>query len=81
MSKTKLLHIKTDFLEFIHRRLIKLGVPLCRNHCCFNFGKHRRQNTAYHDEKMNWVYCCPRCYEEIQEYWAERWSEYWSSVF
>lgn len=37
----------------------------------------RRQNTAYVNDESNFVTSCGECYEEIQEYWAERWQEYY----
>ena len=57
-------------------------VPLCKGYSgiCFNKGKRRRQNTAYVDDELNYVFACDKCFEEIQEYWKERWSEYWSMV-
>lgn len=38
----------------------------------------RRQNTQYMHEESNWVTCCDECFEEIEEYWAERWAEYYN---
>ena len=47
----------------------------------FRFGvKLRRQNTAYYKEEDNWIAACPDCFDEIEEYWAERWQEYYSSI-
>ncbi len=39
-----------------------------------------RQNTQYVDDKSNWVCCCDKCFEEIQDYWSDRWSEYYSGL-
>ena len=38
----------------------------------------RRQNTQYIQEESNWVTCCDECFEEVEEYWAERWAEYYN---
>lgn len=38
---------------------------------------YRRMNTAYVREEDNWLWSCERCWEESEEYWAERWIEYW----
>ena len=53
-------------------------------HCMMWFQdgvKRRRQNTAYEDDESNFVVACKNCFEEIQEYWAERWAEYHSSIY
>ena len=52
--------------------------------CCprcgrwFKYPKRRRQSTQYEDEESNYVTCCAECFEEIEEYWAERWAEYYA---
>lgn len=47
---------------------------------CFRRGKRMRQNTAYADDKRNWVRLCPECAQINSEYWAERWQDYYSQV-
>lgn len=49
--------------------------------CCerwFVYPKFRRQNSAYQDDRCNFVRCCLRCFEYREELWAEQWREYWS---
>lgn len=40
--------------------------------------KFRRQNTAFVDEKLNWVVLCDECHKENEEHWAEMWDDYYS---
>lgn len=55
-----------------------------RKHCqgfdgpCPNEGVTRRQNTAYVDNKMNWVTMCDDCFKFNEEHWDEMWTEYYS---
>ena len=42
-------------------------------------GQHRRQNTAYLDDELNWIYVCDRCNEDIEEYWKDMWEDYYRS--
>lgn len=42
----------------------------------FKYPKRRRKSTQYNDEESNYVTCCIDCFEEIEEYWAERWNDY-----
>ena len=67
------------FLKRLHKYLKSKGVKLCNGMYgpCFKKGTKHRQNTAYHDDKRNWVFLCPRCSEANNEYWAEMWREYW----
>lgn len=49
---------------------------------CKHFGfdvKWRRKNTAYVDDKSNWMCSCSECYQETYDYYEERWSDYYSS--
>lgn len=48
---------------------------------CGRRAELRRQNTAYAEDNSNWVIACDECFEEIQEYWADRWAEYHSSCY
>lgn len=41
--------------------------------------ERRHQNTAYVDEESNWLTSCKECFDEAEEYWAERWAEYYGS--
>lgn len=67
----------SDFhLDRIHRWLEKkLGycAPCDR---FFVYPKVRRRNTAYDDDSLNYNCLCKDCYEEEEEYWAERWADY-----
>lgn len=36
----------------------------------------RRTNTAYVEEKLNWVLECDECYEQTEEYWEMMWEEH-----
>lgn len=37
----------------------------------------RRLNTAYSDEKKNWLKSCEDCYVEAVEYYTDLWNEYY----
>ena len=37
---------------------------------------NRRVNTAYVDDKSNWLNSCLYCYADAEEYYCERWEEY-----
>ena len=58
------------------------ALPLCDGLYgpCFCKGHRRAQNTAYVDEKRNWVFLCDTCMEANDEYWKEMWREYYGSV-
>lgn len=36
----------------------------------------RRTNTAYVEEKLNWVLECDECYEQTEEYWEMMWRDF-----
>lgn len=36
----------------------------------------RRTNTAYVEEKLNWVLECDECFEETEEHWNMMWEEH-----
>ncbi len=40
----------------------------------------RHQNTAYVNDRENYIFACSECFAEIEEYWRERWDEYYSMV-
>lgn len=40
----------------------------------------RRLNTAYADEKQNWMCSCLDCYAEAVDYYREMWAEYYRDV-
>jgi len=63
----------------IHKWSIK-KFPFCHGAegPCFHKGKKRRQNTAYVDDKMNWIFLCNECAEINDEQWQERWDEYYA---
>ena len=63
--------------NFILRRLLGY-CPYCEKF--FDYSqKRRRLNTAYADEKLNYVVCCEAQYREIFDYYEERWRDYYSS--
>ena len=81
MAKTNM--NDTKFYERLcawHKLMTKY-LPICHSSSppCFNRGRNRRQNTAYADNKLNWVFLCDECAAENDEYWKERWDEYYSS--
>lgn len=51
--------------------------PSCGKY--LRFPKIRLQNTAYEREWSNYDLSCIDCYQEYEEYWAERWNDYYSS--
>lgn len=40
----------------------------------------RRMNTAYRNDNSNFIICCRQCFDEVEEYWAERWADYYSGI-
>ena len=53
--------------------------PRCQ--CCKGRGAVRqRQNTAYVDDRLNWVTLCEPCAEENAEHWADMWADYYSGL-
>lgn len=64
-------------------RYITSGTAWGNCPCCERFTRSlafRRRNTAYADERSNYLLSCPDCYEEDAEHWDEMWSEYYASV-
>lgn len=51
--------------------------PFC-NELSF-YVKTRHRNTAYCDEKSNYLTSCDKCYQEDYEYYDALWKEYKSS--
>jgi hypothetical protein len=47
---------------------------------CENEGTWQRQNTAYVNDRLNWVCMCPECAQSNSEQWAAQWRDYYSSV-
>ncbi len=49
---------------------------------CRREGKvaRRRKNTAYVDEKRNWMESCRECFQEAVEYYADLWQQYYADV-
>ena len=63
----------------------KLGAPVgtlkCdgwEGPCDRHDAVRQRQNTAYVDDKQNWVTLCPDCMAQNDAHWNERWDEYYS---
>ena len=81
--KVKLLRFKYSIKLWIHTWIRShTALPLCDGLYgpCFCRGHRRVQNTAYVDEKKNWVFLCDTCMEANDEYWNEMWREYYGSV-
>jgi len=73
-------HYRSKIIQKIHIFFIKkLHLPICHGQegPCFHLGKKRRQNAAYHNDKLNWVFLCDKCMKINHEYWKEMWSEYY----
>lgn len=51
--------------------------PICRSY--EETVEHRRQNTAYLDDKFNWITSCWECFQENEKDWRERWDEYYQA--
>ena len=45
---------------------------------CYNKATKRRQNTAYVDDKMNWVTMCDECAKDNDDRLDEQWREYYA---
>jgi len=62
----------------------KIERPLkCFPNCPFCDGKgtatRRRMNTAYVNEKENWITCCDDAYEDTLEYYQDLRNEYYAN--
>ncbi len=66
------------FMKTTHRVLRRARFPFCQGfgHECFKLGKKQRQNTAYVDDKMNWVIMCDGCAQQNDDHWSEMWDSY-----
>ncbi len=69
-------------LVYLHRFLTWCRLPVCEGFQgpCFKLGERKRQNTQYHDSKLNWTTQCPVCFKAEWDAWQERWDEYYSSI-
>lgn len=54
-------------------------LPVCP--LCFHIGPTawRRRNTAYVDDKLNWLLSCQACYDEDYANFQELWDDYYTS--
>jgi hypothetical protein len=66
-----------DFLRNNHVYMICRGTE----GPCFRRGKTRRRNTAYNDDKMNFVCQCDKCFEREEEHWDKMWENYYSERY
>ena len=81
--KVKLLRWRYNIKIWLHTWIRShTALPLCDGLYgpCFCRGHRRVQNTAYVDEKKNWVFLCDTCMEANDEHWDEMWREYYGSV-
>jgi hypothetical protein len=54
--------------------------PIACDRCGKTGGVRRRQNTARHNDTMNWATLCPLCQLEADAHWEERWQEYYEGL-
>lgn len=52
----------------------------CQYPNCNLIGVWRRQNTQYHEDKMNWACLCEEHQKETDVYWRDQWTDYYNSV-
>jgi hypothetical protein len=74
MAKVKMIHAGVRFEA-------EETVGICL--CCKQERKdvaRRRLNTAYVEDKRNWLSSCERCYEEAVEHYQNLWDDYWAQV-
>lgn len=78
MLKTKIIHFKCDIIFYLYRFLCKIGLPMCQgiDGPCLHFGKRRRQNTAYQNDSMNYVFMCNGCAKINNKLWDEQYKEH-----
>jgi len=58
----------------IHQLLVNhTPLPICHGWSgpCFRAGRRRRQNTAYANEKRNWVFLCDKCMAECNDFYMD----------
>ena len=53
---------------------------MCEAPGCRMPGDRRRQNTAYHEDELNFNTLCFVHQAETDAYWDERWRDYYSGV-
>lgn len=76
--KMRLYSLKIKFHKWIIKKF-----PFCHGAegPCFHKGKKRRQNTAYVDDKLNWVFLCGECAYINDKDWQEKWDEYYGVLW
>ena len=47
---------------------------------CHNKPTWRKQNTAYEEERKNWVNMCGECFAHRQADWDAAWSDLYSGI-
>ena len=57
--------------------LINDGKCIGFEESCQNIGTFRRQNTAYVNDDLNWMYLCDDCQKVASEYWKRMWDDYY----
>ena len=53
--------------------------PLVKCPCCDRMSRKVqtwRRNTQYVNDELNWVRCCPECFEHDWEVFQDLWDEY-----
>lgn len=50
---------------------VRKGLHLCR---CGELGGEFRMPTQYHKPEQNYIFCCPDCARDAQEYYLDLWS-------
>jgi hypothetical protein len=70
--------MKFKYPKWLMKLLYRAGwCPYCQQfHWPWTI-KNRRLNTAYADDKANWMYSCLPAYQEQVEYYKERWDDYY----
>lgn len=49
--------------------------PLCKRR---RLVRRRRLNTAFVDNRRNFLASCRECFEHAWAYWADQWSDYYA---
>jgi hypothetical protein len=58
------------------RNFIIWRCPICHKWETLASIRSRRMNTAYCDDKLNFLTSCLDCWEQSEEDWKERWADY-----